>query len=346
MRARRTIIDMIYIAFVTKGLESISVDELSSIEGIHILDVTQKFIRFSYGGNSQNLAWLKTVDDVGILVDDGKLAGAEFDPGELLPIDSLKNAIKIVSDLRNSNDTFSITLSVYKNETDRDELQTTISKYIQEKLRFQPTLMDHSNLDIRVNIDGPDVFTSIKLFPQSLYKRDYDHKTQLGTLRSTIAAAMLYKLQVGKNMKVFDNFCGSGTFLCEAASMGAVVYGGDIDPNAVALTTQNLASLQVHNPQVFAQNAAKTTWPDKTFDIAVANFPWDKQVEVANFSELFEGAIKEYARILKPNGKCAFISTNPTLLLKYIKKYFSVKKLEEFKIGYLGQTPTIQLFKL
>lgn len=88
-------------------------------------------------------------------------------------------------------------------------------------------------------------------------------------------------------------------------------------------------------------DALTTHWPDSFFDCAISNLPWDKQIKVSSITNLYAGAIKEYARILKPNGKLCAIITKPDLFVKYVKKYFPMKNISQLKIGLLGQTPTI-----
>ena len=101
---------------------------------------------------------------------------------------------------------------------------------------------------MRFNISEEKCLITIKVFTKSLFHREYEHESHLGCLRSTIAASMLYRL-VGEdsNLKVVDNFCGSGTFLCEALMLGNEVYGNDIDKSAVDVTKRNLNRIRKGN---------------------------------------------------------------------------------------------------
>jgi len=336
---------MNYIAFVTKGLESISQRELTSISGVTIQNIGDKFIRFHFEGDLKLLAQLRTVDDVGLLVDEFSISGEQNSIAKLINLDNLEERIGLLKETRSLGKNFSVTVSIYKSpQFHRDNLQQEVADAIASRLKLEFTPLDHSNIDVRVNIDKSECFTTLKLFSHSLYKRDYEHTSHIGALRSTIAAAMLYELSgSGTGLKLVDNFCGSGTLLCEGIGLGYEVYGGDIELNVVDIAKQNLRRLGISNPNIITQNATNTKLPNRTFDVGVANFPWDKQIEISNISPLLAGAIKEYARNLKPRAKLGFISTKPELVLKYMKKYFQVKNLREFKIGYLGQTPTIQL---
>lgn len=333
---------MIYIAFVTKGLETISRDELSSIDGVEIISVDQKFIRFSYQGNIEALKNLKTVDDIGILI-----ADIEIDSLITLKLDSevdlIKKVVPFISNLRDVNRSFSLTISKYRNEeVNVEDMKLTLSKYFTDKLGFSFQPLEHTNFDIRLSMNQSICTISVKLFPESLYKRSYNHESNLGAIKSTIAASMLYKLANGLGkVKVVDTFCGSGTILCEALIYGYHVYGGDIDPEAVGIALKNLNRIKNGSYDLRTEDATKTSWADNSFDIAVSNFPWDKQIKVNHMYKLIEGSIKEYRRILKRVSYIGIISTKPQIVVKLLKKYFEVTNIEEYKIGYLGQTPTI-----
>ena len=333
---------MKYIAFVTKGLEEISKDELLSFKNLRILDIKQKFIEFNYDGNPLNLKTLKTIDDIGIYI-------SEIPANQLVKLDLnsevglIKKAIQNIQTFRKINNTFSITLSKYKNEDIReDEMKQVLSQYFSKEFNFEYTPLNHENIDIRINITESLCLISIKLFSQSLFKRDYDHESNLGSLRSTIAGAMIYKITKGlKDQKVVDNFCGTGTLLCEALTLGNEVYGGDIDSEAVNITKRNLSRILNREFEIFQMDAVKTKWRDNSFDIAVTNFPWDKQIKVDRMYKLLDKSIQEYSHILKAESRVAFISTKPEMIIKCIKKYFNLETLESYKVGYLGQTPTI-----
>ena len=339
---------MKYIAYIVKGLENICSKELSSLTNLNILEKSSKHIIFEYNLESENLLKLKTIDDIGILLSDFTLedfTNSNF--SKILNINDVKaNLIPFLSSFRSVLKSFSITLSIYKvNLKDKESLINDFTKYISESLGYEYTKLDHSNLDFRLNIEEEKCLLSLKLNSVSLFKRSYSHTSLPGGIRSTIASGMitvlLTKSSHNSKLKLVDSFCGSGTFLCEALSYDLDVNGGDINKEAVDITKQNLSKLGVIKSQVFNQNAIKTNFKDEYFDIAVSNFPWDKQIQIKNTSLLYDQSIKEYSRIVKKEGSLGFIGYKPELITKYIKKYFPTHKIEEIKIGYLGQTPSI-----
>ena len=338
---------MKYIAFVTKGLEKICEEELKTLNGVKILGIQQKFIIFKYSGDVSCLKNLKTIDDISIYV-------SEIPAEQMISLDlekeveKLKEVLDFVGEYRKLENTFAITVGKYKNNDIKEiELKDQLSKFFSQKLKLEYSPLDHTNIDVRININEDNAIISMKLFPNSLYKRDYDHIAVLGSIRSTIAASMIFKLDKKvSSLKLVDNFCGSGTFLCEALSKGFVPYGGDIDINAVNITKENLNKVSNKSFKILELDATSTNWPNDYFDIAVSNLPWGKQIKINRLVKLFDMSVKEYSRILKKEAQLGFITAKPDLLVKYIKKYFDIQNIAEYKIGYLGQTPTIILAKV
>ena len=335
---------MKYIAFVTKGLEEISEEEIKFIKDVTILSTKQKTIEFEYLGDITNLKTLRTVDDIGIYISEistHKLLKLELDT----ELGEIRKATDALRQFRDIGKNFSITISKYKSQDIKeDDLKQILSEYFSSSLNLSYTPLDHSNIDIRINISEENCLITVKVFSRSLFHRDYEHETQLGSIRSTIASSMLYELMKdNKNLKVIDNFCGSGTFLCEALIKGNDVYGNDIDKLAVKTTIKNLNKIQKANLQITNVDASKTKWNSNYFDIAVSNLPWEKQIKVDKMGELVDNSLKEYSRILKRESKIGIITTKPDLVIKYLKKYFDSKNIEKYRIGYLGQVPTIVL---
>jgi 23S rRNA G2445 N2-methylase RlmL len=334
---------MNYIAFVTKGIESICAEELKLLTGLKILSVNQKFIEFEFDGNPTDLRTIRTVDDIGILVgrvDFQKILDKDLE-NELKFIK--EEAIVKIKELRELNDTFSITVSIYKNNAfTQDKLKSFLADYLSTNLDLKYTPLEHSNLDIRVNIEEQDCLITLKLFQESLFRREYGHKSDFGSFKSSIVAAMIFKLAKGrKDLKIVDNFCGSGTFLCEGFIQGLEVFGGDIDKNSVKLTIENLNKIKKDKWEVYELDATACRWGNNQFDIAVSNLPWNKQIKLEKLNKLYLGSVKELARILKEDGGLGLVCVRSDIIRKHLERYLPTWKIEEFKLGYLGQTPSI-----
>lgn len=326
------------VAFTIKGLENIAENELLKIKGV-VSNVQKydKVLLFDYEGLLSELTNLKTVDDIGFFV---------------CNLDSLTNnglfeTIKKLSSYRQVVKSFSITSSIAKVDIDIDK-DTLITDLVSQLISYGlvHTPEDRRNLDFRVFQNEEVGFIAIRLTVEPLNKRDYEIGNYLGALKPTIAAALVQVAteNLAKDARIVDNFCGSGTILCEAFTARHEVYGGDINPEAVSLTTKRLKSLGYTNLyNIRLQDAIKTKWNPKYFDCAISNLPWDKQHKVSHLKDLYSNTIKEYKRILKPNFRLCIICHKPEQLIKHIKKEFGDVNIKRIDIGYLGQTPSIIL---
>lgn len=333
---------MKYIATVTKGLERIAQDELVQIPQVEVVTARSKFIVFQYDGNIEYLASLKCVDDIGVLI--GTMDMDRFmETGLSEYMEQISQALVFISGERALDQRFSITVSRYKNHTySEDEIKAHVSLYLAKMLKYEFTPLDHTHLDIRLNVQENECSISIKLFPISLYKRKNLYQTREGSLRSTVASAMVSLSTEGlQKQKIVDSFCGSGTILCEALQLGHDVFGGDIDREAVMMTRSNLGKLTKAEQQIYQMDASRTRWKDNYFDIAISNYPWGKQIKVESIRKMIEGSICEYHRILKQRSRIAFLTKDHQILRKYLGKYFEIKKVDVYPIGYLGQAPTL-----
>jgi 23S rRNA G2445 N2-methylase RlmL len=334
------------IAFTTKGLEHITEKEIKAkFPQAQIRDILTKRIIFQLHEVSlKKLLKLKTVDDVHLLVK--SFENVEYLSEDFilkhLPINELKDTINFISKFQCLSENFSITMSRYKSPINLKSLKLKVGKKIKKHLNMEYTLRDHTNFEIRIHLEGSNVSFSCRLSEASLYKRKYIECQQKGALKPTIAAALCLLVSPNKNEKIVDNFCGTGTILCEAKLQGLEPYGGDINiesVNCAHLNMKNISLEAVKNIKVL--DATSTKWPNNYFDYAISNYPWGKQVDLKGIVKLYSTSIAEYSRILKKDGSIVLLGMKPDLIVKHLKKNFPTHKIIKFKIGFLGQTPWV-----
>lgn len=334
-------------AFTTKGLEFIAEREIRNrFPEAKIESKRDKRVIFRIkNARLKELFKLKTVDDIQLLLKEFnkvKELSEQFIL-ENTPSREIEHAITIIKQLRPLSDTFSLTLSKYKNSSiDLYSLQQNFSKKITSLFNLGYTERDHKNFDLRIHIEASNLFFSCRIPRTSLYSRRYKICKRKGALKSTIAASLCMMLSSKKGERLVDDFCGSGTILCEALLQGFEPFGGDIDTESVECARTNIRALsKEHVKNVRPLDATSTRWQNNYFDYAVSNYPWGKQIPLNGMVKLYENSIREYARILKKDGSVVLLGINPDLIVKYIKKYFSNHLIEKFKIGFLGQTPWV-----
>lgn len=335
---------MKYIAYCTKGLEEVVKREITSfIYDANVLEVANKRIVFDSEENVDKLVMLKTVDDLGLFVTSVENINSVENLVELVKKTDFRNYFNRINNYRNLKDKFSVTASIAGSKLSTSESIKQVVSTIHSKYLWELEEFDHTNFDIRIFIDHKKLYISVRLTSESLQHRSYKTTSKLGSLKPTIAAAMVFMAQRGRrNLKIVDNFCGSGTILCEAINLGNEVYGGDIDNESVDIARNNLKNLHYKNlDRIKNLNATNTNWQNGYFDCAISNLPWDKQITVDSITNLYIGTVEEYRRILKQGGNLCLLVSKPELLIKYLKRSFPSQEIHSFKIGLLGQAPTI-----
>ena len=341
---------MRYIAFVTKGLEQVAVDELHHLlDDAEIIEIGDKRVVFDSSAPWDVLTRLRTVDDLCLYA--SKVAPAQ-DLDQLraacdrLDFDQLR---AIIGQHRALNDTFSITVTMAGvRRFTASQLVAALSDTISRRASWAYTELDHSNFDVRVFVDREVAYLAIRVTAQSLMHRSYKRLSKPGSLRPTVAAAMVsLATQHRAGLSIVDNFCGSGTILCEAAASGNHVAGGDIDPESVRMTLSNISHIASRpDPQVHVLDARKTRWPAASFDCAISNLPWGKQIDLHSVAGLFDGTIKEYARIVRRGGVVCALTTRPEPLVKYARKHLPGCRSVTVPVSFTGQSPTIVVIRL
>lgn len=341
-----------FIAYCTKGLEGLVWEEIrSTIVDADLLETSSKRILFESSSDFIALTSLKTVDDLGLFID--KIEYVEhFDSllKNILALEfvEIKQLLQQYREILNNTFSFTIGFVGITNFT-AVSLKQRLAENIAKKFDWVYTAFDHTNFDIRIFIDHTAAYISVRLTKESLYVRSYKQYAKPGSLKPTVAAAMVMLVSKGIGVRgkgevnrVVDDFCGSGTILCEALSLKNEVYGGDLDAESALITRNNLRNLGFTNEDhIKHMDATKTHWPGKFFDCAISNLPWDKQIPVKSITNLYSGCLEEYKRIVKSNGTICLLVTKPELLIKHAKAMFANATIETIPISFQGQQPTI-----
>jgi tRNA (guanine6-N2)-methyltransferase len=336
---------MKYVAFCTKGLEQIVQEELVENFSAIIHRVNDKYIIFDSGVDLTKFQDLRTADDIGIVLYEGKVRTMN-DLRQILDQIDWQNAREYLNHLRQLSSIYSLTINSISKTFSSKIIEEMLLDVLPNKLGPNFERLDHTNFDVMVFVDkSSNILISNRLYQKSLHNRSYKVFSLPGSLKPSIAAAMVRLATKGRaNLKIVDTFCGSGTILAECKLAGHQIWGSDINPESIAVILGNLHSIGFkEDDRIKPMDARATQWPDHFFDCAISNMPWDKQIEVKSITDLYEGAIREYTRILRPDGILCVLLTKPELFIKYTKKYFPQKSIQTHKLGLLGQTPTLVL---
>ncbi len=72
----------------------------------------------------------------------------------------------------------------------------------------------------------------------------------------------------------------------------------------------------------------------------MTNLPWGKQVAIKSKQGLYDSVSAGTAELVRRGGTSVLLTTEPKLIMQRLKRDDAVR-IEERRIGLLGQTPTI-----
>lgn len=339
-----------FAAFVTRGLEDIAAAEIKvSLGGVRILETRQKVVLAEAAG-PQVFKNLRTVDDVAVV---SALSSS---------VDGLEDLIALIAsgaDLNESigiagradifEDAFSVTVSAaHATYGPGKVIEEAISREISKRYAWQYVQGQRAAIDVRVFIDGTWALIGIRVYDEPLSRRTYRTANVRGSLRPTVAAALVRLAVVdGKRQRVWDPFCGSGTILCEAAAMDHEVWGTDIDPDAVHASRENISAVN-HAYWGRIENADSTnpkTWQrHRSVTAVVSNLPWGKQVAIKSKQALYTSVSSGVAELGRRGGTGVLLTAEPQPIVQRLSREPGIR-LDEQRIGLLGQTPTILIVR-
>jgi len=170
-------------------------------------------------------------------------------------------------------------------------------------------------LEIWLTIYSKTAVCGVRLSDRDMRHRTYKLDHIAASLRPTVAAAMVRLSGIGPGMTVLDPMCGAGTIMAESIDVarkrskaGRVqVIGGDIDPNAMFVTAQNLEKV---GPADLARwDARALPLENESVDRIISNPPFGKQLmTMEQIGPLLEDAAAEWDRVLRPGGRAVLLA--------------------------------------
>jgi tRNA (guanine6-N2)-methyltransferase len=333
-------------AFVTRGLEDIAAAEIGETSAAAGSIETRSKLALMQTSDVRRLRRLRTVDDVAVV---SASSPSVEDLQALLSLVTeqadLEKAIEQAQRTDRLDGTFSITVSAaHVPYGTSSEIEEVVAGAISARYEWRYVKLQRAPIDIRVFIDGTWALIGVRLFDEPLSRRAYRVVDLRGALRPTVAAALVRIASKGSGRpRIWDPFCGSATILCEAAEQGYEVRGTDIDPEAVEAARENLAAV---NPEYWnriecADSTSPKTWKNHQSSTAVVtNLPWGKQVAIKSKQALYDGVSAGAAELVRRGGISVLLTTEPKLVQQRLKGD-GAARIEERRIGLLGQTPTI-----
>lgn len=151
---------------------------------------------------------------------------------------------------------------------------------------------------------------------ESLHKRGYRKTAGIAPIEETLAAAIIYLTPYKKGRILLDPFCGSGTFLIEAAMMAANIYPG-INRNFYSESWSQFEKNEWNNKKEYYKKLIDYNYIENN-EIKLYGYDYDKNMidiclknaRIANVEKLIQFEQKEVNELYN-NEKYGFIITNP-----------------------------------
>ena len=216
-------------------------------------------------------------------------------------------------------------------------VKDAIVDHFRDKDGTRPSIrIEGADLQINVHIAGNRVTVSLDSSGEPLFKRGYRVEQTDAPINEVLAAGIILKTGWRGDTDFLDPMCGSGTFLIEAALIAAninpgiyrekfafekwrdfdkdlfeeiynddseerdfnyKIFGGDIDPEAIAVARKNIKSAKVED-MVELSCRPLTEWEADTAEgIIVTNPPYGERLRPMNLNSLY----KDIGSTLKNN---------------------------------------------
>ena len=331
-------------AITTRGLESVCAEELATVPGVTIQEVAYRRIFASCREALTPLLGLRTVEDIFLYAATWSGMGRTRSTLQTittmsaqLPLDTMASICAQVRSLP-EGPIFSVTANfVGRRNYNSDEIKQACAEGVTSRLGWTYSEDDGlASLNLRIFLEGETAVVGVRLGERSLSKRAYKHSHVPGSLKPTVAAAMVSLVGVRAVMRVLDPCCGAGTILIESQAYQAEALGGDMDLQAVKAAQQNAEDAQA-TVQVQLWDALALPIADRSVDRVISNLPWGRAVKTQpTLKALYDGIGRGIKRVLALNGQAALLTNQPELV-----QIEGMKCKSRIEISLFGQTPTI-----
>lgn len=334
-------------AITSRGLEKVAAEELDQVPGMTVETIQYRRISGPFDGALADLLSLRTVDDVFV-------QAAEWD--DIVPqrqalqqIESLSRQLNLHQPLKRilkdrsirQQDRFSVTANfVGKRNYSMDEIKAAAAVGISARYHWQYQANDEdSEINVRIFIEHEKAYVGLRIGAGPLHRRAYKQEHLPGSLKPTVAAALLRFGDVKPGMRLLDPFCGAGTILIEGALQGAHAAGGDLNPEAVQAARTN-ATFAGAGVGLHVWDARNLPVNNGAADRVVTNLPWGRQITTAcPLDEFYRELCLEIERVLAQPGKAVLLTSSPDLI-----RFDGMTLEQETEVSVFGQNPKVLVF--
>jgi len=316
-----------YEAAVNGGLEAVCAAELRHRFGdqARLLHPAERFrgsIQFTYSGSPVRLLQMKTVLSL-FIVHQSPIPRPRALLGHEI-FTYLTEQIKAVRQIKGKSAYQTIYLAA---AGARSPVMTRLLDELAQHTGLKPA-GDEGDLLIRVRrpLDAPEKGwdVMIRLTPRPLATRDWRVCDFKGALNAAAAHAIVLLTQPGPQDVFLNTGCGSGTILIERAGLMPFrkAIGCDISEEALRCARENAAAAKLTpRLQLARWDARSLPLPDQSVDVICSDLPFGHYVGTHQENvALYPDLLAESARVLKPKGRCVFLTHEVRLMTSLLER--------------------------
>lgn len=175
---------------------------------------------------------------------------------------------------------------------------------------FRPGTSQSCDAAFRLDLIDDQALFSLKLTSPEFRFRVGERRFAPAALRPTVAAALVRLSRPADDDVFLDPCCGSGTIAVERGYFPARrIIAGDISPEALTSTRQNVAGQGVAVVETYHWDARRLPLDARSVTAVVTNPPWGGQIDPGTgLAAFYRDLLAEIKRVLAPGGRAVVLS--------------------------------------
>jgi SAM-dependent methyltransferase len=197
-------------------------------------------------------------------------------------------------------------------------------------------------VELWVHVVGERTLVGLRVSGDELAARRYKRAHLAASLKPTVARALVLLSEPRPDDVALDPMCGAGTILRERADAGRarMVLGGDVDAGALAAALVNAG----RQPVLARWDATRLPLRDRCVDVVITNPPYGRQHEaLPGIERLYGRAMREAARVLRPDGRCVVLTGEPDAMLRALPPPLRVRSKRRLLLRGLSVTAFVMV---
>jgi tRNA (guanine6-N2)-methyltransferase len=203
-----------------------------------------------------------------------------------------------------------------RQEFRRVDSQRAVEEGLSKRLKAWRMVADNAQVEFWSHLVNDTFLLGARISDARMRHRTYLEASRPASLKPTIAAAMILLTDPQEDDVFLDPMCGAGTLLIERAEAGryAQLLGGDVDPEAVAATRENIGSR--YQPIEIGQwDATRLPLSDRHVSTLACNLPFGKRIGSSEENRtLYPALLSEWKRVVRPGGSLVLLTSDSALL--------------------------------